>query len=423
MMKIYNILFLLFFIFKSAFADSNRYIYSNDIVTFEIKENENYYEVFCFENTNTTIRYLEEKSYKYRLIALDLIGTYIVFKNDYLSNSNPKYFQIFVDGISLQYKATVKAVKHDYRVINGRTILCYICSKDKYNIKDISYNRHWDLLDIIEMGYRRKKNEKYATLFYEYRKFDSKHYIQLQEDFHKSNAIIPPNFSLLQQIRDRFERSIYAENDEYLKDILKRVVNEKSETEPYNRFCLEELVTSSPVSKKKEYYEEWKESMRLARTVWEDALYYCSEEINTKIDKNNLCFSNAISAFCGAIIPYGIRQPITDEMYRKAANAYSKSDFEQSVEILKESIDTEGISPSTLNLLGASYRFLNKPKEALPFLILCFRLNPKTQYLVGNIALCYQMIDYPQMEELCNFLMNYAVDDWSKNEITKLMKQ
>jgi hypothetical protein len=43
--------------------------------------------------------------------------------------------------------------------------------------------------------------------------------------------------------------------------------------------------------------------------------------------------------------------------------------------------------------------------------------------LVGNIVLCFEMIDYPQMDELCKFLLDYAIDDWSKNEISKLMKK
>ena len=132
------------------------------------------------------------------------------------------------------------------------------------------------------------------------------------------------------------------------------------------------------------------------------------------------CFTDVISSFIGAISPFGIRQPINKEKYSEAVRAYAKSDFKQSAEILKESIDTEGITPESLNLIGASYRFLNKPHDALPFLVLGFKLNPKTKYLVGNIALCLKLIGYPQMEEVCDFLMGYAIDEWSKNEIKNI---
>ena len=115
-----------------------------------------------------------------------------------------------------------------------------------------------------------------------------------------------------------------------------------------------------------------------------------------------------------------IRQPINNEKYFDAVRAYTNLDFRQSVDILKEAIDTEGISPELLNLLGASYRFLDKPHRALPFLLLAFKLNPKTNYLVGNVALCLKMINYPSMDDACHFLMSYAVDEWSKNEIKNL---
>ena len=68
-------------------------------------------------------------------------------------------------------------------------------------------------------------------------------------------------------------------------------------------------------------------------------------------------------------------------------------------------------------LLGASFRFLNKPERALPYLVLCFNLNPRTQYLCGNIALCAKALKYNRLQELCSFLDNWAWDSWSINEI------
>ncbi|MEE1297515.1 MAG: hypothetical protein UHE62_02155, partial [Muribaculaceae bacterium] len=233
-------------------------------------------------------------------------------------------------------------------------------------------------------------------------------------------AVVPTGIRILFQIDDRFERAIYSENEEQLNTILKQVSEELTDKEPYSRFCLEELVTSAPLNKKKEYYQEWQASMQMARTVWEDALYFCSQKIEWSFNTDTACFTDVISSFIGAISPFGIRQPINKEKYSEAVRAYAKSDFKQSAEILKESIDTEGITPESLNLIGASYRFLNKPHDALPFLVLGFKLNPKTKYLVGNIALCLKLIGYPQMEEVCDFLMGYAIDEWSKNEIKNI---
>lgn len=405
----------------SANLYAEQYLYHKGTTTFEIHEFHNEYVVSCYKKgTSLTSRNKNITDRQLRLDAMDLIGAYIIFKSNY-SNIKPQYFQFVVDGIKLHYNATVENVRKEYKNIGGKSALCYICPKEKYLINSTSYIRNLDLLAIIETYYERKKDEETANLFYEYEEFNSNHYIQLEEDFHKGNAVLPSEIRVQKQIEDRLERSIYVENKEQEKRLLQSEIN-IPQNKPYNRFYLEELVTSAPFKKKIYYYQEWKRTFQSTRTVWEDILSFCSEEIKIIIDKENLCFSNVISEFCGAIIPHGIRQPINNDMYNNAASAYSKSDFKKSAEILIESIDTEGISPLSLNLLGASLRYLNKPKEALPFLILCFKLNPKTNYLVGNIILCLNMIDYPKMEEACSFLLNYAIDEWSKNEIVKLKK-
>lgn len=404
----------------SAYIYAGQYVYHKGTTIYEVKEYHDEYIVLCFKKgLSSTSRNKNITDRQLRLDAMDLIGSYIVFKNEY-SHFQPRYFQIVVDGIKLHYKAMIEDIRQEYREIDGKTVLCYICSKNKYNINSASYNRDLDLLSLIEMNYERKKNEETANFFYEYEEFNSNHYIQLQEDFHKGNAVIPIWVRTQLQIEDRFERSIYTNEKE--KQIKKDNETYIPKTEPYNRFYLEELVTSVTLDNKDKCYQEWKRSLQSAKTVWEDVLYYCSKIIDGKIDKDNICFSNVIESYCGAISPYGIRQPIDGEMYRQAANEYSNSNFEESARILRESIDTEGISALSLNLLGASFRFLNRPKEALPFLILCFKLNPQTQYLVGNIAICLKMIDYSRMDEVCDFLLNYAVDDWSKNEIANLKK-
>ena len=136
-----------------------------------------------------------------------------------------------------------------------------------------------------------------------------------------------------------------------------------------------------------------------------------------------ITISEVIAAYPGAVSPTGIRQPIDENSYNLAAKAYARSDFKESIRLLKEAIDSEGISKKTLNLLGASYRFDGNAKEAMPYLLLCFKLDPNTPYLSGNIALCLDMLKYPRMKEALSFLLGYAKDDWSKMEINKLLQQ
>ena len=420
-MKIYKIaIILVSLICCSATLYAERYIYVKGITSFEIIENTNDYEVICSNNSSISSRNKNITDRKFRIEALDLIGAYIVYKNEYADRVKSRYFQTVVDGINLHYNAIIEEVRQEQRIVNGSSVLCYVCPKNKYKIETATYIKDIDLFSFIKSNYVKNKNVNTANLLYEFEDFNSHCYIQLENDFHSGNAIVPTSIRKLIQIEDRFERSLYSENEEQLNTILKQTGKELTEKEPYFRFCLEELVTSAPLKKKAEYYRKWQESMQMARTVWEDALYYCSQNIGIKNNTETVCFTDIISSFIGAISPLSIRQPINKDSYNEAVRAYAKSDFQQSVEILIESIDTEGISSESLNLLGASYRFLNKPNKALPFLILGFKLNPKTQYLAGNIALCLKMIDYPQMNEVCNFLMNYAVDEWSKNEIKNI---
>lgn len=424
-MRIYSkIIALMIMMYCSATLKAERYIYISGVNTYEIKETSNNYKVFCSRNQMpTNYRSKNTAERMMRLDAIDLIGTYIVYKDYYHTKIKPEYFQLLVDCIDLHFKSTIKDVHQEYRIMDGKTVVCYTCSKDNFKMESVTYRRNLDLLSLLEMNYSKRKNEKSASLLYESSEIEASHYIQLEEDFHRGNVVLSSELKQLVQIEDRLERSIYAENDKQLITLFQRASDKSPNSEPYCRFYLQELLTSAPLNKKEEYYRKWQESIQMARTVWEDALYYCSQEIEQDINTEVVCFTDVISSFVGAISPFGIRQPINKTSYNKAVKAYAKSDFQQSVDILIESIDTEGISSESLNLLGASYRFLNEPHKALPFLILGFKLNPKTHYLVGNIALCLKMIHYPQMDEICNFLMNYVVDEWSKNEIKNIQIQ
>ena len=132
-------------------------------------------------------------------------------------------------------------------------------------------------------------------------------------------------------------------------------------------------------------------------------------------------FSAVIEAYPGAISPFGVRQPVDGASYSEAAGAYSRSEFEEAAKILRESLDNEGLSAQTLNLLGASYRFMGQADKAMPFLLLGFKLDPGGAYATGNIALCAKMTGYPRLRELCEFLQGVATDDWSRNEIKALI--
>ena len=172
-----------------------------------------------------------------------------------------------------------------------------------------------------------------------------------------------------------------------------------------------------PLEEKDKNYQKWQKELAATPFIWNDFRLFCARQNNSSIGGNELSLSEVIEKFGLGINPIGMRSPIDDKSYRSASLAYANSNFEESAKLLMESIDCEGISSQSLSLLGASFRCLNKPERALPYLVLCFNLNPRTQYLCGNIALCAKALKYNRLQELCSFLDNWTRDSWSINEI------
>ena len=130
-----------------------------------------------------------------------------------------------------------------------------------------------------------------------------------------------------------------------------------------------------------------------------------------------MSISETIAAFPGAIAPHTIRYATYEPNYEAATQHYANFRFEESAQMLIESIDVNGIAPRTLNLLGASYRLDGKPKQAAPYLLLGFIMEPEAQYLVGNLALCLQQLEFPKIEQAVDFLLQYAKDTWSQEQL------
>ena len=144
MMKIYKILILMLTMCCSAYIYAGQYVYHKGTTTYEVKEYHDEYMVLCFKKgLSSTSRNKNITDRQLRLDAMDLIGSYIVFKNEY-SHFQPRYFQIVVDGIKLHYKALVEDVKQEYKNIDGKSVLCYVCPKNKYQINSTSYIRDLD---------------------------------------------------------------------------------------------------------------------------------------------------------------------------------------------------------------------------------------------------------------------------------------
>lgn len=419
-MKICNLYLVLFCLTLgvSLYAEGGTYRYIKGSSAFEIMETASEYEVTCIRSgVASSSRNRNILDRQLRMDAVDLIGAYIVYTNSgYATGLGSEYFQIFADGINLHYEAVLTGLKHKSRISGGKAIICYTCDKSDYRMEYASYDKDIDFQKLVEAYYLKNKDIHSAKLLYDFKGFTSARYLELEADFLTGRVRLPEGFRAIQAQQDRFEKSLFSESH----SLPQKIAAPDTLSLPFRSFALEDLVTSSPFRQKAKYYKLWRQSLNAGDSVYEKILVFCAEKCLDDPKKTELCISSAIAAFTGAISPFGIREPINDSLYFRAAEAYSKSDFASSVTLLTESVDNEGISAKQLNLLGASYRYLGKPEKALPFLLLCLKLNPETEFLAGNLALCLNQAGFSMEKQTLEFLELYAKDDWSKNEINNL---
>lgn len=425
MMRIYSLFFAIVLTLNitNIYATQYKYIRGNAI--YEIKETSQNYEVICkrYNNNSALPQNRNIADRQFRMTAIDLIGAYIVYLESYSDKFDVNLFQIIVDGIDLHYNATIDGISSKViRGSDGASAVIYNCPKNNYKLTNAEYNKDIDVSKLILKNYLQNKNENTSAMLYRYGNHSNAgDYIQMEIDFLSGKASLPIGVHRLQNNLDRFELSIFSD-EELPRSTIDTVIRNKPTSKPYTIFWLEELITSVPLTLKNYYYKQWQKELDRDGSLWENVLCFCTQYINKENLDEDIGLCDVISQYVGAISPYGIRSPINNSNYLKAANAYANLDFELAINILTESINTEGISAQALNLLGASYRLIDKPHIALAYLLLCFKLNPKTEYLTGNLALCLNILKYPQINDLCQLLYTYTIDDWSKTELLKICK-
>ena len=241
-------------------------------------------------------------------------------------------------------------------------------------------------------------------------------YITIARDFFIGDAQMPTSIRQLQASPDRLEESLYGTGYLDLKSVVSEVLSSFPTTHPYRELYYAMLVSTAPLKDKAKFYMSWRQEMESVTNIWADIVLFCAKRCAVP-RLSEMSISETIAAFPGAIAPHTIRYATYEPTFDAATQHYANSRFKESAQMLIESIDINGISPRTLNLLGASCRLDGNPKQAIPYLLLGFIMEPEAQYLVGNLALCLQQINFPKMELATDFLSHYAKDSWSKEQL------
>lgn len=417
-MKIYKKIILLFILVCSSSVYGETYKYEKGNIICEIEEtNSEYIVTTRLQNNISDSRNQNIQERRLRLNAVDVIGAYILYqefanKNGLTSN----YFQIFADGINLHYNAVLANLKQERIIKNDKVFFVYSCKRTDYDIRSTTYQQNINLHSLLVNNYQQQRNEHNAQLLCNYPQSTAMDYIAITKDFFNGDAQMPTAMRQLQSSPDRLEESLYGTGNLDLKSIVSDVVSSIPTSHPYRELFYAMLVSTAPLKDKEKFYTSWCAEIKSVGNIWTEILSFCSKKCAAP-KLSEMSISETIAAFPGAVSPHTIRHATYEPNYEAATQHYANSRFKESVQMLIESIDMNGISPRTLNLLGASYRLEGNPKQAMPYLLLCFRMEPKTQYLVGNIALCLQQLGFPKIKQAINFLSQYTRDTWSQEQL------
>lgn len=384
--------------------------------TFELSENASSYVVRCeILMSASGSRNQSLAVSRTRLTAKNVIGAGILFKEFAKENNlDNSYFQIFVDCAAVNYRAEVKGLVQKATESN----IIYECPKDSYRIQEASYRKITTLKELFENYYNIRKDSHSAGKLYSYGDISLQSSINFIHDFLSGKAQISETYSRLQSYNNRFDEALYLDNNPTLDDLTADAVECMVMDKPFRTNCAIELVTSAKVEDKKTYYELWKASLS-KDVIAEKGLLFCTEKCHVPLPKENILTTDIILAYPGAISPFALRTGL-DSDYSKAAHLYSQSKFEEAATYLEESINLNGITDKTLCLLGASLRLSGNPAKALPYLIMCTYLNPKTEYLAGNIVLCLSALKFKHLDDILSQLKGSDIDSWSQQQIESL---
>ena len=390
--------------------------YERGSSTYELSENKSSYIVRCeIPISASGSRNQSLAVSRTRLTAKNIIGAGILFRDFARENRlDDSYFQIFVDCAAVNYKAEVKGFVQK----NTGNDIIYECPKDTYRLQDASYRKITNLKELLENYYNLRKDSYSAEKLYSYGNVSLQSSISFYHDFLSGNAQISETYSRLQSFNDRLEQALYSDNTSMLDALIADAADCMETENPFRTNCAIELVTSAKVKDKETYYEKWKTS--LSRDVLaERILSFCSENCMFPLPKENILTTDIILAYPGAISPFALKKG-RDSEYVKAASLYSTLKFEEAAALLEESINTQGITDKNLCLLGASLRLSGNPAKALPYLIICLYLNPKTEYLAGNIVLCLSALKFKYLDDILSQLKGSNIDSWSQQQIESL---
>lgn len=374
-------------------------------------------------------RRLQMARNRLRLKAVNLVGNYLVFKDAPLNYpEKEQLFDIFVDNSQLNFEAHIEKFEYSsWDQCGASRCIYFSCKKKDFVINSAEYQFDMDIGEMLKLNFERKRDLESASRLISFSVPTIEQSIQMENMFLSGRGDLEQEFKDLLNTNEQYHLQLSLfENDSLF---LSKYVAALELSEPQND--LEKLVksrilfTSAPIDEKTIIYIIYQESISQLNGLWWKMQDFASSNVDSDFPGwENTTVFDVIEYSPLALNFFNMNIVNQGNDYTRALELFTIEDFESSLNSLRNEINFNGINPTTLNLVGASYRLLGEPQKAIPFLLLAYQMNQEQMYVRGNIYLCFQALEFPEIKDLQSaFLEQANLDPWSKNQIENSKKQ
>lgn len=418
-------IFFAFIAFLIPFYGQSQVQYADQYADYLLEVKGNEYQVRAvLKNQVQSSRRLQMARNRLRLKAVDLVGNYLVFKDAKIDYPNKdELFDIFVDNSQLHFEAHVDQFKYSsWDQCGASRCICFTCRKKDFVINYAEYQFDMDIGEMLQINFERKRNLLSASRLIEYSKPDIEQAMQMEAMFLSGRGILEKEFENLLSSNENMhlQLSLFGEDSLFLAQFYQALELPLIQDE-FSRLIKDRILfTAAPLAEKDILYEEYLESLKQLDALWWKMQAFSAQSIS-KSDFPGweaATIYDAIGNFPLALNYFNMNIRNQGNDYVRALELFTIEDFDGCLNSLRKEINFNGISSSALNLVGATYRLKEEYQKALPFLLFAYQMNPEQMFVRGNIYLCMQALDFPEIEKLQTAFSNQSnLDPWSKNQI------
>lgn len=427
MKTIFNIPFILCLIFSSSLTIA-QVQFSDDLANYElVKEASNYVVKAQLKSTATSSRRLQLAKSRLRLRAVDLVGNYLVYQKlpiDELYKED--LFEVFVEQSQLDFKAHVeKFTASAWENCGASKCITFQCDQDNFVLEESYFNSDFDISQMLKMNFERKRDLHAASLLLEQSDQDIQQILMTSNMFLSGRGVLEDEFLQLLKMHpnSQLQTSLFETDSLFLAQY-NAALQLPMGAESFERMIkFSILFTCAPPDQKAMIYKEYEKSVMEMKALWWEIIQFSIHENKHQnfAGWENATVFDVIEYFPMALNIFGMHISNPSVHYQQALEYFAAEDMESCLSSLKDEINFNGLHPSALNLVGASYRLQENDSQALPFLLMAYLMDSETLYVKGNLALCLHELDFPKMKKLQEYLLNTtSIDPWSRTQIDNI---